>query len=178
MGVVINNFLGVTSKEISVKHGIPIITVETVIKGYLESLIASAEQGERIVIDGVTSISVVKGLVGDNDLVKRSLSSRVRSIAYKNGIHLKTVELLLKDYLASLIALAKNGKTIEINGMTTITIVKDTKSDDFSIRGRIAPALKSRLEALSSGDYLLRGRVSPVLKAELQRTDSRDLVLS
>lgn len=178
MGVVINNFLGVTSKEISLKHGVPIITVETVIKAYLGSLILSAEKGERIVIDGLTSISVVKGLVGENDVVKQSLSTRARNIAYKHGINIKTVDILLKDYLASLVTLAKSGKTIEINGMTTITVVKDDVSDDFTIRGRVAPSLKSRLESLSSGNYLLRGRVSPVLKAELQKYDSKELVFN
>lgn len=177
MSIVINNFLGKVSRDIAVKHGFPIVTVETIIKSYLNSLVDSAIKGERIIIDGLTSITVVKGSVEDYELVKRSLSSRVRSIAYKQGIPQVTVETVIRDYLESLVELAKQGKTIEINGVAKIKVEKD-ETGDYVVRGRVAPALKSRLESISAGEYFVRGRVSPVLKATLQNMCNTELIVS
>lgn len=58
MGYFVTNNLARRVDDISVLRGIPKTTVETVIKDYLKSLIKSAELGERVVIDGLTTITV------------------------------------------------------------------------------------------------------------------------
>lgn len=54
--IVVKKSLGQRINTISNKTNIPKITVERVIKEYLESLKASIEAGEDIVLDGVVSM--------------------------------------------------------------------------------------------------------------------------
>jgi nucleoid DNA-binding protein len=167
MGILVDNFLGRTALTLSDQYSIPIITVETVIKSYLKSLIVSAENGERIILDGLTSITVVKGSIDDYSLVKRTLVNRIKSIAYKHGIQITAVDQIVRGYLKSLLDLAIQGKTVVVNGITSLNVVKDAESNDYLVRGRVASSLKSRLEGKNGGKYFLRGRVSPSLRTKL-----------
>lgn len=65
LGVVVKQKLAQRARRIALKRGIPIVTVETVIKDYLEDLKESAIKDERIVIDGLTSISIIKDINGE-----------------------------------------------------------------------------------------------------------------
>lgn len=78
--------------------------------------------------------------------VKSSLGERARRIAYKRGIPIVTAETVIKDFLESLIESAENHERIVLDGLTSITIVKDLDTGEYTPRGRVSPALKSRLQ--------------------------------
>ena len=59
MGIKVKRTLGTRIVNISDDLNIPKITVERVIRAYLEGLIESGEQGENIVIDNIMSIKVI-----------------------------------------------------------------------------------------------------------------------
>lgn len=82
MGVLVKRTLGRRVKDIAYKHGIPVITVETIIKGYLNSLRESLENGERVVIDGITSISVYKDEKTGEYYVRGRVSSALKERLY------------------------------------------------------------------------------------------------
>lgn len=83
MGVKVKNLLGERVERISKELGIPKITVEKVIRGYLRSLEESALRGEDVVIDNIVSIKI--GLNEFEDLSGRcrlstSLKSKLQQV--------------------------------------------------------------------------------------------------
>lgn len=60
MGIKIKRKLGERIYNISEDLNIPRITVESVIRAYLDSLVESAQDGETIVIDNIMSIKLVE----------------------------------------------------------------------------------------------------------------------
>ncbi|MNL91311.1 hypothetical protein D3C81_10430 [compost metagenome] len=86
--IVVKKSLGQRINTISHKTNIPKITVERVIKEYLESLKASIEAGEDIVLDGVVSM---KSYV-DEETEEIIIRSRA-SAALKGKINKKAFKL-------------------------------------------------------------------------------------
>ena len=60
MGIKIKRKLGERILNISEELNIPRITVERVIRAYLDGLVESAKDGETIVIDNIMSIKLVE----------------------------------------------------------------------------------------------------------------------
>ena len=60
MGIKIKRKLGQRILKISEELNIPRITVERVIRAYLDDLVESAKDGETIVIDNIMSIKLVE----------------------------------------------------------------------------------------------------------------------
>lgn len=81
-------------------------------------------------------------------VIKRNTGERARKIAYKRGIPIGTVETIIKDYLADLIESLENKERINLDGITSITVVKEVETGEYVPRGRVSPALKSRLQKL------------------------------
>lgn len=84
MGIEAKNLLGQRVNNISKELGIPKVTVETVIRGYLKSLTDSVLNGEDIVIDNIVSVKVLvdidnKELVGRCRL-SNSLKSKLEQV--------------------------------------------------------------------------------------------------
>ena len=65
MGVKVKNLLGQRVERLSKELGIPKVTVEKVIRGYLGTLTESALKGEDIVIDNIVSIKIYENDLGD-----------------------------------------------------------------------------------------------------------------
>lgn len=84
MGIKIKRKLGERILNISEELNIPRITVERVIRAYLDGLVESAKDGETIVIDNIMSIKLVENEAGD---VK--LRGRV-SPSLKNKLYVKS----------------------------------------------------------------------------------------
>lgn len=62
MGIIVKRTLSTRVKAIADHRRLPVVTVETIIKDYIKSLIESAERGERVVIDGLTSITIYRDI--------------------------------------------------------------------------------------------------------------------
>lgn len=80
MGIKIKRTLGTRITNISNELNIPKVTVESVVRAYLEGLIESAEQGETIVIDNIMSIKVINSVNGCTTIrgrVSPALKSRL-----------------------------------------------------------------------------------------------------
>ena len=80
MGIKVKRTLGTRITNISNELNIPKVTVESVVRAYLEGLIESAEQGESIVIDNIMSIKVINGSNGSTTVrgrVSPALKSRL-----------------------------------------------------------------------------------------------------
>jgi small nuclear ribonucleoprotein (snRNP)-like protein len=80
MGIKVKRTLGTRITNISNELNIPKVTVESVIRAYLEGLIESAEQGENIVIDNIMSIKVINEPNGSTTVrgrVSPALKSRL-----------------------------------------------------------------------------------------------------
>lgn len=90
MGIEVKNLLGQRVATISEELKIPKVTVETVIRGYLNSLTNSVLNGEDIVIDNIVSVKVLVD-TDNNELVGRCrLSNSLKS-------KLEKVEVIRKD---------------------------------------------------------------------------------
>lgn len=79
MGIKVKRSLGERVTKISEELNIPKITVESVLREYLEGLINSAENGETVVIDNIMSIRVIENETGRilRGRVSPSLKSKV-----------------------------------------------------------------------------------------------------
>lgn len=84
MGIKIKRKLGERIVKISTNLNIPRITVERVIRAYLDDLVESAKAGETIVIDNIMSIKLIK----NENTGEVKLRGRV-SPALKNKIYVK-----------------------------------------------------------------------------------------
>ena len=84
MGIKIKRKLGERIVKISDELNIPRITVERVIRAYLDDLVDSAKDGETIVIDNIMSIKLVEN---DNGDIK--LRGRV-SPSLKNKLYVRS----------------------------------------------------------------------------------------
>lgn len=90
MGIEVKNLLGQRVATISEELKIPKVTVETVIRGYLNSLTNSVLNGEDIVIDNIVSVKVLVD-TDNNELVGRCrLSNSLKS-------KLEKVEVIRRD---------------------------------------------------------------------------------
>lgn len=83
-------------------------------------------------------------------VIKRNLGERVRDIALRHGIPYVTVETVLKEYLESLVRSLENGERIVIDGIMSISVLEDRDTGELIARGRVSPALRSRLLQKSS----------------------------
>ena len=84
MGIKIKRKLGERIVKISEELNIPRITVERVVRAYLDVLVESAQDGETIVIDNIMSIKLVE----DRDTGNIRLRGRV-SPSLKNKLYNK-----------------------------------------------------------------------------------------
>lgn len=84
MGIKVKRKLGQRIVQISEELNIPRVTVESVIRSYLDSLVESAQNGETIVIDNIMSIKLVE----DDDTGNVRLRGRV-SPSLKNKLYSK-----------------------------------------------------------------------------------------
>jgi len=78
-------------------------------------------------------------------LVKRHLSEVVKEIGLRHGIPYVTVETVLKEYLQGIYRSLARGERVVIQGITSITPVKDLDTGEIYVRGRVSPALRARL---------------------------------
>lgn len=101
MGYLVKRNLAKRAKEIAWHRNIPIITAETVIRDYIESLKKSGELGEVIVIDGVVSIYPVKnGITGE--ISTRSRVSEAYKERLRNSPDILTVMNPDQDFIEGL----------------------------------------------------------------------------
>ena len=84
MGIKIKRKLGERVVKISDELNIPRITVESVIRAYLDDLVDSAKKGETIVIDNIMSIKLVE----NKETGEIRLRGRV-SPALKNKLYVR-----------------------------------------------------------------------------------------
>ena len=82
-------------------------------------------------------------------VVKRSLGVRAKKIALNRGIPYITTETVIKDYLASLVESLLNGERVVLDGLTSISVIRDVDTGELYARGRVSPALKSKLANVS-----------------------------
>ena len=88
MGIKVKKKLGERVVKISNQLNIPRVTVESVIRAYLDDLVESAKNGETIVIDNIMSIKLVEN-ENTGDI---RLRGRV-SPALKNKLYTRIVDL-------------------------------------------------------------------------------------
>lgn len=87
MGIKIKRKLGERIVNISEDLNIPRITVERVIRAYLDGIVESAKDGETIVIDNIMSIKIVENSeTGDIKLRGRVSPSLKNKLYVKSGI--------------------------------------------------------------------------------------------
>lgn len=79
MSVKVKRKLGERVLKLSNKLGLPRTTVEQVIKGYLEDLMVSAQNGEDIVIDGIMSIKLLRNSETGNITARGRVSPAFKS---------------------------------------------------------------------------------------------------
>lgn len=91
MGIKIKRKLGERIVKISDELNIPRITVERVIRAYLDDLVDSAKDGETIVIDNIMSIKLVECENGDIKLRGR-VSPSLKNKLYVTASELEKVE--------------------------------------------------------------------------------------
>ncbi len=94
MGIEIKNLLGQRVNKISKDLGIPKVTVETVIKNYLQSLRDSVLNGEDVVIDNIASIKVLY----DSDNNKLVTRCRVSNSLKNNLDHVDISKLNINNF--------------------------------------------------------------------------------
>lgn len=87
MSIKVKKKLGERVVKISDDLNIPRITVERVIRSYLDSLVESAKDGETIVIDNIMSIKLVKNKETGNITLRGRVSPSL-----KNKIYVKNEE--------------------------------------------------------------------------------------
>ena len=82
MGIKVKRTLNERVTKISEELSIPKITVESVIREYLDGLIDSAQKGETLIIDNIMSIKVIENEDGRivRGRVSPSLKSKVNKI--------------------------------------------------------------------------------------------------
>lgn len=78
-------------------------------------------------------------------VIKRTLGDRCRMIASRRHIPRHTVETIIKDYLDSLLDDADDQGRIVLDGIVSISFVRNVDTGDFSPRGRVSSALSERL---------------------------------
>ena len=77
--------------------------------------------------------------------IKRKLGQRILKISEELNIPRITVERVIRAYLDDLVESAKNGETIVIKNIMSIKLVENKETGDIRLRGRVSPALKSKL---------------------------------
>lgn len=169
MGIKLNQSLGRIVQSISKKENFSVVTVESVIYKFITNLTKTAETSRRVVIPGITSIKVILDLetkeyfvrgrvsptlkrrlnqLNENGEVATTLSTRmVIDISNKIGIPVSTVDTILRDFIEELLDEAVNEGRINIPCLTTIRVMQDG-TGDYITRGRVSPALQSRLKTL------------------------------
>ena len=82
MGIKIKRKLGQRILKISEELNIPRITVERVIRAYLDDLVESAKDGETIVIDNIMSIKLVENKETGDIRLRCRVSPALKSKLY------------------------------------------------------------------------------------------------
>lgn len=77
--------------------------------------------------------------------IKRKLGERIVKISDELNIPRITVERVIRSYLDSLVDSAKEGETIVIDNIMSIKLVENKETGEVRLRGRVSPALKSKL---------------------------------
>lgn len=172
MGIKINQTMGKMVLEISEANNLPLITVEAILYRYIVRLSEKLAKERSVVIPGITSVKViydtetneyfVRGRVSPT-LRKRLLqldkdgetsvtlsSSVVRDISDKLILPIITVDTVLRDFIKGLLRQAEDTGLIDI---PNVSAIKVTRSDDgdLSTRGRVSPALQSKLRLVDAG---------------------------
>ncbi len=91
MGIKIKRKLGDRIVKISDELNIPRITVERVVRAYLDGLVESAQDGETIVIDNIMSIKLVEDTSTGNIRLRGRVSPSLKSKLYNTSIN-KNIE--------------------------------------------------------------------------------------
>lgn len=169
MGIKLNQSLGRIVQSISKRKNFSAVTVESVIYRFITDLTRTSEKTRRVVIPGITSIKVildretneyfVRGRVSptlkrrlnqyyESGETSTTLSTRmVVDIANKIGIPVSTVDTILREFIEELLDEAVHEGRINIPCLTTIRVMQD-ETGDYITRGRVSPALQSRLRTL------------------------------
>lgn len=78
---------------------------------------------------------------------KRNLDARVRKIAHEKNLPLVTVrtvaKALLDDYQHDIIV---NRDDVLIEGITSLGVLYDMTKDEYTVRGRVSNALRTKLK--------------------------------
>ena len=77
--------------------------------------------------------------------IKRKLGQRILKISEELNIPRITDERDIRAYLDDLVESAKDGETIVIDNIMSIKLVENKETGDIRLRGRVSPALKSKL---------------------------------
>ena len=82
MSIKVKKKLGERVVQISDELNIPRITVERVIRSYLDSLVESAKNGETIIIDNIMSIKLVENEYTGNITLRGRVSPALKNKIY------------------------------------------------------------------------------------------------
>lgn len=77
--------------------------------------------------------------------IKKKLGERIVKISEELNIPRITVERVIRAYLDGLVESAQDGETIVIDNIMSIKTVENKETGDVTLRGRVSPALKSKL---------------------------------
>lgn len=86
VGIKVKRKLGQRIVQISEELNIPRVTVESVIRSYLDSLVESAQNGETIVIDNIMSIKLVEDSETGNIRLRGRVSPSLKNKLYTNNV--------------------------------------------------------------------------------------------
>ena len=90
MGIKVKRKLGERIVQISEELNIPRITVERVVRAYLDSLVESAQEGETIVIDNIMSIKLVEDSESGNIRLRGRVSPSLKNKLYSKPMNENT----------------------------------------------------------------------------------------
>ncbi|MNV40175.1 hypothetical protein D3C71_1317760 [compost metagenome] len=92
MGFVVKRTTGNRLRTIAAKYHLPLNTVEAVIKAYNDGLIDDALEMNRIVIDGVVSMSILENTATGEFTARCRVSSALQARLKNNKEKLKAIK--------------------------------------------------------------------------------------
>lgn len=172
MGIKINQTMGKMVLEISDANNLPLVTVESILYRYLVRLSEKLEKERSVVIPGITSVKVIYDTETNEYFVRGRVSpalrkrllqldesgetsatlstSLVRDISDKLILPIITVDIVLRGFIEGLLRQAEETGLIDIPNVSAIKVTR-SEDGDLSTRGRVSPALQSKLRLLDAG---------------------------
>lgn len=155
--------------HIAEQNRLPLVTVETILRTYIELLAEKLEVERSVVIPGITSIRVIYDTVDKEYFVRGRVSPALRKrlnqlddteeasvtlstnlvldIAERLSVAVSLIDLVLRSFTDGLLRTAETSGVIDIPSVTIIKVTKDD-NDEYITRGGVSPAIQSKLRRL------------------------------